>query len=638
MGDYMRFGLGFASLACAVALAACSQQNGALAPLKVTPAQVEAHVTKLSTETFKGKATAAADLAGVRDALPKAVSLTWATLTFDQASGATVLTDVKLTPADMPTVGVGISEVRLWDFDAGFAKARLGGQRLAETGKLASRIEAKGVSAFGLETLMQPAMSADPDTINNAIVDQMPPEVAAEVSPDLEMKLESYKFAIDRLLVTDLTLRPYELKLAQLPVDNEFAEVMPVLQPLVAVSRSFAADTMAAFNMTGELSMTQGGQPIAFKVGLESYGVRGMRGSDTDAAYLRGMSYSGTMQENTMPAPMNISGGVDLMTMEGIRLDKVAGYLARGEWPPRTEADLLSVGKLITRGERIALNGKDFYSVAESEIDASGWHWFIPTKLRMSAKDVVYNIAAFGDLAKDMAAAEAAAAGPDAPPAADFGPVFDQVMTLLAKYGLDKPSMDYMIGWNWNPTSGATVIDSAFGLDNYLRMDLKYDGGLPNFKSVSDLVPDDPEKADEAAIGKVFETNSTLKLVEFNVVDEGGLAKIFALTAEAAKMMPDDPTGGMMANQTPESLRTLASNGAYMLAEQAGQLAPELKALIAPFGAFLDKGGKVNFLAKPKTPLALAATMQAVEKGEMSPAQFFVQLNAKTVHTPPIAK
>jgi hypothetical protein len=96
-------------------------------------------------------------------------------------------------------------------------------------------------------------------------------------------------------------------------------------------------------------------------------------------------------------------------------------------------------------------------------------------------------------------------------------------------------------------------------------------------------VPDDPEKADEAAIGKVFEANSTLKLVEFNLVDEGGLAKIFALTAEAAKMMPDDPTGGMMANQTPESLRTLASNGAYMLAEQAGTIAPELKALIAPF-------------------------------------------------------
>jgi hypothetical protein len=637
----MRFGLGLASLACAVALAACSgEKSGALAPLKTTPAQVEAHVMKLSAEAFKSKATAAADLAGVRDALPKAVSLTWATLTFDQASGATVLTDVKLTPADMPAVGVGMSEVRLWDFDAEFAKARLGGQRLTESSKLASRIEAKGVSAFGLETLMNPAMSAYTDTINNAIVDQMPPEVAAEVGEDLKVKLESYKFAIDRLIFADVMLRPYEMKPAQLAADNEFAEVMPVLQPLVAISRSFAADTMAAFNMTGDMSMTQGGQPFAFKVGMESYGLRGMRGSDTDAAFLRGLNYSSTIQDKDMPIPLSLSGGVDLMTMEGIRLDKVAGYLARGEWPDRTETDLLSLGKLTQKGERISLNGKQVYSVAESSLDASGWHWFIPTKLRMSASDAVYDVKGFIDFVNEAGAiASDATPGIDpdaaAPPPVSVPP---EVLALLAKYGLDKPSMDYTLGWNWNATTGATVIDSAFGLDNYLRMDLKYDGGLPTFKAVSDLVPDDPEQADETAIGKVFETASTLKLVELNVVDEGGLAKIFALTAEAAKMMPDDPTGGMMANQTPESLRTLASNGAYMLAEQAGQLAPELKALIAPFGAFLDKGGKVNFLAKPKTPLALAATMQAIEKGEMTPAQFFTQLNAKTVHTPPTGK
>ena len=648
----MRFGLGFASLACAVALAGCSQKSGALEALKTTPAEVEAHVTKLSAETFKGKATAAADLAGVRDALPKAVSLTWATLNFDAASGATVLTDVKLTPADMPAVGVGIAEVRLWDFDAEFAKARLGGQRLTETAKLASRIEAKGVSAFGLETLMNPAMSAYTGAINNAIVDQMPPEVAAEVGQDLEVKLESYKFAIDRLLFVDVMLRPFELKPAQLPADNEFAELMPVLQPIVAVSRSFAADTMAAFNMTGDMSMTQGGQPFAFKIGMESYGLRGMRGSDTDAAFMRGLNFSANIQEKEMPKPLAISGGTDLITMEGMRFDKVAGYLARGEWPPRTETDLLSVGKIVSKGERVAFNGKNLYSVAESSIDASGWHWFIPTKLRMSATDVVYDVKGFIDFANEMGTSASASAGisdddvdtalekmrdNDAPPPPPIA-VPPEVLALLTKYGLDKPSLDSTIGWNWNATTGATVVDGAFGLDNYLRMDLKYDGGLPNFKSVSDLVPDDPEKADGAAISKVFETASTLKLVEFNVADEGGLAKIFALSAEAAKMMPDDPTGGMMANQTPESLRTLASNGAYMLAEQAGTIDPALKALVAPFGAWLDKGGKVNFTAKPKTPLALAATMHAIETGTMSPAQFFVQLNAKTVHTPPAGK
>ena len=82
--------------------------------------------------------------ASVRDALPKEVSLTWGNLSFDSATNSTLLTDVKLTPKDMPQIGLGIQELRLFDFDADFAKARLTGQRLAETAPLASRIDAKG--------------------------------------------------------------------------------------------------------------------------------------------------------------------------------------------------------------------------------------------------------------------------------------------------------------------------------------------------------------------------------------------------------------------------------------------------------------------------------------------------------------
>jgi hypothetical protein len=338
---------------------------------------------------------------------------------------------------------------------------------------------------------------------------------------------------------------------------------------------------------------------------------------------------------------MEISGGVDLYTMEGIRLDKVASYLARGQWPARTETDLLSLGKIMSHNERIALNGRDFYTVKESSIDASGWHWWIPTKLRFGATDAVYHVDNLASLITDMATATppVKSADPDAPPSPspeETAAMVKQVMDLLKKYGLDKPSMDYTLGWNWNPTTGATVVDSAFGLDNYMRMGLKYEGGMPTFKAVSDLVPDDPDKADGAAIQKVFEAASTLKLVEFSIDDEGGLEKIYGLAADAAKLAPSDPSGGMLAGQTPQTLRNLASSGVYLLADSAEQAAPGLKALIAPFGAFLEKGGKVKFTAKPLKPLALAATGKAVEKGEMTPADFIKALNAKSVHSPPL--
>lgn len=640
----MRFGLGLAAFACAVSLAACSsEKSGALAPLKTTPEKAEAYVAKLAETPFSLKAEGASDLASVRDALPGAMSLSWATLNFDAATGATVLTDVKLTPKDTPQVGLGIAEVRLWDFDAAFAKARLAGQRLAETGKLARRIDAKGITVFGLETLMAPALDAYTGAIGNVIEGQVGPDGAAAVDASLEMKIDAYEFSVGRVIIDDVMLRPFELTPAKLSADAEpdLVQAMPVLQGFAAVMRSIAYDTSAMFDMKGSMAMTQAGQPMKMAIGMKSYGVRGVRGSDSDAAFVRGVTYSGTIQEPGMPKPMEISGGVDLYTMEGIRLDKVLAHLARGQWPARTETDLLSLGKFTSHNERIALNGRDIYSVKESSIDASGWHWWIPTKLRFSATNAVYRIDNFAGLIADMAEAAPTAqpADPDAPPAqtaAETKAMVGQVMDLLKKYGLDKPSMDYTLGWNWNPTTGAAAIDGAFGVDNYLRTDLKYEGGLPTFKAVSDLVPDDPEKADSAAIGKVFEAASTMKLVEFSIADEGGLEKIYGLTADAAKLMPADPSGGMMSGQTPQTLRNMASSGVYLLAETFEQSAPGLKALVAPFGAFLEKGGNVKFTAKPVKPLALAATGQAIEKGEMTPAEFIKALNAKTVHTPPL--
>ncbi|HEV7691266.1 MAG TPA: hypothetical protein VGO52_10600 [Hyphomonadaceae bacterium] len=640
----MRFGLGLAAFACAVSLAACSgEKSGALAPLKTTPEKAEAYVTKLAETPFSLKAEGASDLAAVRDALPGAMNLTWATLNFDAATGATVLTNVKLTPKDTPQVGLGIAEVRLWDFDAAFAKARLAGQRLTETGKLARRIDAKGITLFGLETLMAPALDAYTGAISNVIEGQVGPDGAAAVDASLEMKLDSYEFSVGRVIVDDVMLRPFELTPAKLPADAEpdLVQAMPVLQGFAAVMRSIAYDTSAMFDMKGSLAMTQAGQPMKMNVGMKSYGVRGVRGADSDTAFVRGVTVSGTMQEPGMAKPMDISGGVDLYTMEGIRLDKVLAHLARGQWPARTETDLLSLGKITNYNQSIALSGKDIYSVKESTIDASGWHWWIPTKLRFSATDAVYHVDNFIDLVSEMAESMSASqsGGPDAASAqvmAESRATAQQIMGLLKKYGLDKPSMDYTLGWNWNPTTGATVVDGAFGVDSYMRTDLKYEGGLPTFKAVSDLVPDDPEKADGAAIEKVFEATSTMKLVEFSIADEGGLEKIYGLTADAAKLMPVDPSGGMMSGQTPQTLRNMASSAVYLVAESFEQAAPGLKALVAPFGAFLEKGGKVKFTAKPVKPLPLAATGQAIEKGEMTPAEFIKALNAKTVHTPPL--
>lgn len=641
------FTFAIAALAATAIISGCdTAKSGALAPVKTTAAEVEKRVEKMAAEPFKLEAKGAADVASVRDALPKAVSLTWASLDFDAATGATVMKNVKLTPADMPEIGLNISELRLWNFNAEFAKARLGGQRLTETGDLARRIEAMGTSVFGLETLMGPAMDAYTGAIENTVTAQLPPEVAAEVSGSMQTKLDDYEFSIGRLVFDDVKLRPYELKLAQLPPENEFAEVMPLLQTYMAVSRSFGIDTVFMDKFKGQFAMTQAGQKMAMNFTADSYGARGMRGSDMDAAFIRGMAFdmnapTGMADPATAPVmpEMKIAGVVDYASIEGIKLDKVAGYLAKGEWPPRTEADLMSYGLFTMKNQRFALNGHNLYSVGETTIDARKWHWFIPTKLRMSANDVSYDIKALMDFAADVeqAGIGAPAAGdPAAPPASLIPP---EIMQILVKYGLDKPSMDYAFGWDWNPTSGAAVIDGAFGVDKYLRFDIKYDGGFPSFKGVSDLIPGGFETAKGDEISTLFQKASTLKAFELNVADEGGLDKIFALTAEIGKTLPPEQTGGVafFANATPESLRTMASAGVYMAADQSAQVAPGFKDLITPFGAFIEKGGKVKFTMKPAKPVSIADIMarEDLRNAATAPAQLLAEFNAKTVHTPP---
>ena len=117
------------------ALAACSQGgSGAISAIDVDPKSVEAHVTKLAGETFKGTATAAADIDSLRAALPAEVAVSWGGLSFDAATGSTLLTAVKMTPKDNTEVGVSMDELRLYDLDVPRLKASLAGKRPADSG------------------------------------------------------------------------------------------------------------------------------------------------------------------------------------------------------------------------------------------------------------------------------------------------------------------------------------------------------------------------------------------------------------------------------------------------------------------------------------------------------------------------
>jgi hypothetical protein len=624
-GIFMRaFVVGVAALAFGITLSACSSKSAALEPVKTDPAAVEKLVAELTTQTFKGKATAAADVAAARDALPKAVALTWGGLNFDQASGATVLTAVKLTPADMPAVGLSVDEVRLWDFDADLAKARLAGQRLTETARLARRVELKGAKVFGLETLMAPAVEAASGAVEGAVATPTGEEFDAS---EFQPKLENYDISIGRLIIDDLVLRPYEMTLAKLEPGSDFAEMMPILQQFAAVSRTFASNASAAQDLKAAFAMTQMDQRIAFDMSANTIGTRGSRGGDLDVSFIHGLSFEADIPGDQFSGTpgQKIAGSTERYTLENVRFDKVYSYLAKGQWPPRTEASLLSLGRFVSYNTSMSLAGAPIYTSAKEVADLQNFHWFIPTKITLSAKDVSYNIRG---LVQYVAAMEPSIAGETA-----------QVMDMLSRTGLEKLNYDSNFLWDWNAQSGVAKIAGVFDGKEFLKIGATFEGSLPSFKAVSDLVPDNLDQTDGAAISKVFEQASTLKLVDIDIVDNGGLNKSFILATEIMKMQPATPDApNPMANMTPEQMRSMAVAGVYMAADQATTQIPTLGALIRPLGAFVEKGGRVKITVAPKEPVQLATFSNAIASGQTSPDAAIQQLNINVDHMPPAGK
>lgn len=636
------FKAGFAALAIGAALAVtgCNQQqgSGALGVLDVDAKSVEGFVTKLAGETFKGKATTQADLAAVQAALPAEVALSWGNLTFDGAANATVLTDVKLTPKDMPEVGVAIQELRLFDFDADFAKARLTGQRLTETAALASRIDAKGVSMFGMAAMMNKMVNVAPVSPTDVALpededDFGPTEPAFDFDADtMNPVFDKYDFTFSRVILNDIVLRavpaPAAPATAAAATPDPYGmdpEAEKLFRDYITVLRSIGVDTFAAYDMKADFAMTQMGQSMGASFIAKTMGTRGWRGGDFDASYIRDMAYTFNMTEGPMTPAMNASYAVAYVGMEDLMFDKLYGYMAQGVVPPRTETKLWSLGKYTFEDQKLNVGGKDIMTIGSSDLDARDFHWFIPTKITSSAKNATFDMAAIMELGE---AAAAMAQDPDYP--APPGPDFAAIRTALAKNGLDKPNLNFNFGYTWNETSGDTKVDLGFGGDKLMQVTTKYEGAFPSFKAVSDLIPDDPTQTNEAAIAQVFDAQSKLKLVDININDAGGLEKMFNMVADMGPIMAaSDPQGyNPMEGQTGASLRQMAGSMLGMFGAT-----PDIAPYVNPISAFIMQGGKLHIGLKPAQAMTWTAIGESLSGTTSSPGEQLKALGLKVEHS-----
>ena len=654
------FGGIFVALALGTsALAGCSQGgSGAIAAVDIDPKAIEAQVAKLATETLKGTTTEAANLEAVKALLPAEIAMTWGNLTFDGATNSTLITDLKLTPKDTPTVGLQIAELRLWDFDAKLLEDRVSGKRLTETAKLARRIDAKNISVFGLVDAInastgaatpapadiatplkfQPADPTDPVVVEPA--EQDPFSMPAEQDPFSMNGMDMYSaptisrmdISLGRMIIDDLVLRPYQVVPAPAaPADpnDPTAEFMPILQKAISAMQSYGVDTAAYFDYKIGFDVTEAGEKVSGDITVKTMGARGMRGGDLDGMFIRDVDYNFSAPTGDTTPPIAFSYKLGLMTLKDLRLEKVLGYLVKGVMPPRTETNLMGLGKWHSESEAMTLGGQEFYTAAETNVDATGFYWFIPTKLETAGKNVSLNIGTLMDFATKYATTattgdDPAAAEANAAQLAEIA----QMKSLLDKNGMSKVTFNSNFGWNWNPQNGDAKLQFGLGGPELLDFEARYEGGFPSFKAVSDLIPEKGEP-DEMAIANIFQTNSSLKLIDLNVKDNGGLGKIFGLVGDLAPQIGMSETP-----QTGEQVRSQVVEGVKMMARPDVSGIPELATLMTPIADFFATGGKLRFLVQPSKAMPFGTLVGTVMSAGMgSPAQAIKDLGLKVEHS-----
>lgn len=588
------FALGGALAGCKPA--AKAPEAGVSDTLSPKLAELDKQLSALRAEAFKQPGGKQADLPAIVAALPKGWTISWEKLDFDAAGGATVLTNMRAANTEAPGFGVTASEVRLWGVDAGLIAARLHGQRLQDSGAIARRIDAKGVAVTGIDKLMKPYMDA------------MASGLGEKVSFD------KYDIAANRLIVDNLALLSW---LDSKPADPA-AKPDPEMDRLFAMIRAYGAAMNAVSysayvvdGVTGAIEYGADTAKFAGKLSAANFASRNASGADVELTVARDIKFDGGMDLTPFGSKdpkdvqhTDLSMTLGLESVENMRLAKASKYLVDLKLPPRAQTDLLSLGVFRMRDMKVGQNGLDLYAIKGASFDASGWHWLVPTMMRIELKDLTtYNRNALLAAYEGAKRAAKAAGEPEPPLSSVLPPEMDASMK---KYGFDVTTGGGGLGWNWDPKTGAAKVDADFHVDKLAHSALHVEALLPNFDEVSKMLPEDkaPTEAQMDAVSKLFNDKMALKNASFDLVDEGALTKGFAFVneMETTRQGPTD--------RKPESVDMLRAQMANGFREQASEMKnskkPRNAAALEAIAAFLEKSAPIHFLLNPAAPVLLS--------------------------------
>ena len=596
-----------------------------------------ANLQALAGEAFSLEDQLEADLQPINDALPELLSVSWDDKSLDAATGATVFSGLKVTIATDPEFGILAEEAAVWGLDTDLVAARLRGERLAETGLAFSRLEARNVSYFGVANAF------------NTLFDAMAESMEEEAGTGLDFGFDRFESSTAEMVFSNVSLRPYELVPASgtffednwpqdEPLSQEDAEqqaavlsAIRLAQHVIAVSRSLSIEAVAAHDTTTSYLMNQPGMTQSAEVSLEFYGYEDLNGLDLGRAV--GVN---AVQSHTMEFA-NDGGELDELDLDGIefgqvettafmsyadlKLDKLAGFLVRSEFPSMDERDLLSLGTWEARDYTLKFNDGDVFEADRVAFEADDFAWFFPEDVtfgvsgaKIGAKEAGEVVLAFipesaaGPAAEDGAVPEAQeedgetaeeGAAPD-----DFKQNLRAAIGKLEEHGLATIPFDVSMRWQWGADSGETGFSLDSSSEGFGTGAISFDVDLPAYPAIREAF--DAEDR-EIAFEEAFKAAFAFRGARFHESDDGGYDKLFAYASAIGKLYPQEGWGAMLGGMEPQQMRNFIATMIRSGKQAASQEFPPAAAWLESVASYYESpGGSIEIKAAPPRPLTLA--------------------------------
>lgn len=584
-----------ASLAIAPALAETAKPVAA-----ASAAALDSYFASVESAAPSAALGARADYEAFAKALGDRAAITFGS--FADEGGGAVARDVVVTYGGDGKAGMKIGELRLYP---GAAKGAKGDVAV-------ERIDAKGLSTFGLETAIEETTNAYTNAIVAGVEGATGGEIEAETKAALDAATEiaKYDFAIDRTVLDGFILHaPDKAPAKQAAVDDEFKEL---LRLYAVMGRAMSARAMTMRGVTAEMTSTSAGVASTFKMAIDFIGQRGVARGDLEASVMTGLSFdmdgSAEANEGAPAVPVAMNGGVERYTVTGLKLAKLLDFWSRGEQPSPKVVDLLSLGVWESVNERYTFGGEPFYSLDRARTDLTKFRWFIPTAIRGTATNLSYDLGGFMRFSAKTA------------PQAEGAPDMEATIALLEKHGFSKITLSGETDYTWSPDTGAARLVTRNDLKTMGQVDLDLGAGFPTFKEFATLHPKKGEAFDAAKASALF-ADASLADASITVADRGLLARAFALTADMQAAQAGMKPGAVKG----EELRAAAAFSMRSLGSAPTPLAP----VYAAVADFIAEGGALNVAAAPAAPIPFSLIMVPGPNGEDP----LTRLNLKATRT-----